>query len=444
MFTGDNFRRIYDRENRRGNDLAGKFFPNLDPLTQAIRHKVADIRNLRADKTLLAPSAFSAAWSSLKYELRNLKAKKSQAINKELDAVSVRVRNPTFKLTLTQSLGPKGKFVYSVGETPEAFFVSKQLQENVRRIYQVKQANRHHLASALRDTISCRFPYELVRTDVSSFYESVDRRRLLSKLDEDQLLSTSSKKFIRQILESYSSLTGERFGLPRGAGISAYLAELFMQQIDRDMRCIPGLTLYCRFVDDIVAVFARPHEGEPLGPYETLVIKNLQNHGLICNNQKTLSLMLDAPQQQEFEYLGYRFVMNQGACVVHPSQAKLSKYEVRIEASFNAYKASASVNPRKAYRDLVARIRFLTGNTRLVNSKSGAVTGIYYNNPLVTDQTGLQGLDQVLKQHVMNLPRPKLRKRLKQYRFTQGFAERRFHLFSTHQLRRIVEAWKHA
>jgi hypothetical protein len=80
MFTGDNFRRIYDRENRRGNDLAGKFFPNLDPLTQAIRHKVADIRNLRADKTLLAPSAFSAAWSSLKYELRNLKAKKSQAI----------------------------------------------------------------------------------------------------------------------------------------------------------------------------------------------------------------------------------------------------------------------------------------------------------------------------------------------------------------------------
>jgi len=47
MFTAENFRRIYDTENRKGVDLATRFFPTLEPLTHALRDKVKEIRDLR-------------------------------------------------------------------------------------------------------------------------------------------------------------------------------------------------------------------------------------------------------------------------------------------------------------------------------------------------------------------------------------------------------------
>lgn len=48
MFTAENFRRIYDAENRKGLDLANRYFPSLEPLTLAVRTKVQDIRDHRA------------------------------------------------------------------------------------------------------------------------------------------------------------------------------------------------------------------------------------------------------------------------------------------------------------------------------------------------------------------------------------------------------------
>lgn len=50
MFTAENFRRIYDAENRKGLDLANRYFPSLEPLTLAVRTKVQDIRDHRAQK----------------------------------------------------------------------------------------------------------------------------------------------------------------------------------------------------------------------------------------------------------------------------------------------------------------------------------------------------------------------------------------------------------
>src|SRR5258706_235702 len=101
------------------------------------------------------------------------------------------------------------------------------------------------------------------------------------------------------------------------------------------------------------------------------------------------------------------------------------------------------VGSRQAFRELVARVKFLTGNTRLLNSKSSAVTGIYYNNSIVTDLSGFIALDKVLKARVDQIPRPSLRTRLKQYKFSEGFLSRRFHNFSTKEFRVIVKAWKH-
>lgn len=444
MFTAENFRRIFDLENRKGLDLLGAFFPHLNPMTLAVKDKVTEIRTLRSKQATMAAEDFEASLATLKAELTALKAQKSAAIDAEMEGLSDTVSQSGFKLVLEQKAGPQGKPVFCIDGTAATFFVVKQLQKNVNRIYGVKQSNRHDLACQVRDTIRSSFPFEIVRTDVSAFYESIDRKRLLTKLDADQLLSSSSKKFIKQILDSYGALSGNAQGIPRGVGISAYLAELYLRKFDRDIRSIPGIVLYCRYVDDIVAVFARPPAGNTLPAYKDLVIDALGRHQLNHNPDKTAEIILGPAGVSTFEYLGYRFTVGNGPLIIAPSDAKLIKLKQRLEATFESYWQCAPINPRQAYREVVARVKFLTGNTRLLNSKSTAATGIYYNNPLVTDLKGFQALDAFLKSEIKAIKRPRLRERLLRYTLVGGFNERRFHNFGSRELAYIVKAWKHA
>lgn len=444
MFTAENFRRIYDTENRKGIDLATRFFPTLEPLTLAIHNNVRQIRELRKIKNTLTANEFEEKLVHLKSELISLKADKSSAIDSLMDEISQKVLKSTFEIKLSQKIGPKGKQVFCIDSEPETFFVIKQLQRNINRIYGVKQANRHHLISQLRDMLNSQFPFELVRTDIKSFYESINRKRLIEKLDSDQLLSPSSKKYIKQVLKSYGELSGTETGIPRGIGISAYLAELYLRPVDKAIRTIPGLALYCRYVDDIVALFARPPSGNNLGSFKDNILTILGDNELIHNAEKTSEFDLaDKERIKKFEYLGYRFHLSPGKIEISPSAAKVKKYRARMKAAFAGYWRDRPVNPKRAFTRLVWRIRFLTGNTRLLNSKAGAVTGIYFNNSIANDLHSFELLDKRLKNCIKKLKRKTLQKQLNPLTFTSGFSQRRYHNFSTKELQIIVGAWKH-
>lgn len=443
MFTAENFRRIYDAENRKGIDLATRYFPSLEPFTLAVRDKVQEIRDLRKVETTLTAEDFKAQLLALKAELVVLKEDKSSAIDILMGDISQKVLQPSFKIDLSQKTGPKGKPVFCIDADPETFFVIKQLQHNIHRIYSIKQANRHDLVCQLRDMLGSKFPFELVRTDISSFYESINRKHLVEKLDRDQLLIPASKKYIKQALDSYGTISGALIGIPRGVGISAYLAELYLRPVDKAIRAIPGLVLYCRFVDDIVAVFARPPIGKSLGSFKDRIIAIFGDSGLAHNSAKTSEFKLADTSTKKFEYLGYRFLLKPSQFKISPSAAKVTKYRARMDAAFEDYWRERPINPKGAFRKLVGRIKFLTGNTRLSNSKSCAVTGIYFNNSIVTDLSSFQLLDKRLKARIAELKRTSLQNQLKKLRFTTGFEERRYHNFSTKELQTIVRAWKH-
>lgn len=442
MFTAENFRRIFELENRKGNDVATRFFPALERHTLAIKDKAREIRELRASRDELTGELFQVSLDSLRAQMKALKKAKSEAIDDELERVSANVIAPNFKIDLRAQPGPKGKTVYVIDGTAETYFAIKQLQSNLHRLYRVKQSNRHDQVNRVRDTISGKYPYELVRTDITEFYETIDRKKLLDELEKDQLLSASSKKYLRQVLDAYGKLAGTPNGIPRGVGVSAYLAEFYIRPIDRDIRELPGLVLYCRYVDDIVAVFARSPAGEALKPYQTMISEIFQRRSLSCNPRKTVSFDLGASRTIKFEYLGYRF--EKGPHLqLSPSSAKVRKYKMRLKLAFEWYERDRHMSPRRSFRDLVARIKFLTGNTRLANSKASAVTGIYYNNSAANRSDSFILLDRILKKRIARLQSARLKKRLKPYRFARGFEEKRFHNFSTRELQMIVEPWKH-
>jgi hypothetical protein len=444
MFTAENFRRIFDTENRKGLDVAGRYFPHLAPMTDAVRDKVAEIRKWRKGKAFLPASDFEAGEQKLKSELAELKAAKSAAVDLEMEKLSEAVSTPGFKVELAPKVGPKGKPLYCIDGSAGTFFVVKQLQSNIYRIYKVKQANRHDLACRIRDTVGSGFPFEVVRTDVSDFYESIDSERLYAKLDQDQLLSSSSKRFIRQILTSYKNISGSPKGIPRGVGVSAYLAELFLRPVDRAISEMPGNVLYCRYVDDIVAIFARPPAGDAVGSYKDRVLKILDDSQLKHNPGKTAEFDLgDKGGAKQFEYLGYSFTVTLRTLQIAPSDAKIEKLKQRLNAVFLDYRRAAPTRQRQAFREIVARVKFLTGNLRLKNSKSSATTGIYYSSPLVDDLKKYEILDSLLLKQIKAIKRPTLRAALLKYKFKSGFLEKRFHNFSARELQTIVKAWQH-
>ncbi len=193
-----------------------------------------------------------------------------------------------------------------------------------------------------------------------------------------------------------------------------------------------------------MAVFARPPAGNNLGSYKDQIIDIFGKNGLAHNAAKTHDFAFPDPNPQDFEYLGYKFNINAGKCEIAPSTAKVEKYRTRMKAAFEEYRMERSLRTRRAYRELIWRIKFLTGNTRLSNSKSRAATGIYYNNSIATDLTSFGQLDQELKALIGTLHSGSLQKKLKKLKFTTGFEQRRYHHFSARELQTIVRAWKYA
>ena len=467
-FNAKNFRQIFDAENRKGVDVSARFFPNLETHYLAHRSKSKEVRECRKEynkeRRIAALGGARKTFSIGKSKLARLESKllkllsersearkrRSIAIDQEMERLSMSVANPNFKLSLTRKMGPRKKVIYCTDETAEAFFVIKLLQRNIHRLYNVKQASRHDLTCRLRDALGAGFLFELVRTDISSFYESIDRKKLYNEIDNASLLSVYSKRFISQIFDAYYKLSGKKTGIPRGVGVSAYLAEIYMRKIDSAINELPGIVLYCRFVDDIVAVFARPSIGVLNESYLIKIREIFERSKLTCSEPKTKEYKFKDLQLCEFDYLGYKFAVRPRAknksksLDVSLSKSSVDKIERRLNATFSAYAHTSKFNSRIAFREISARIKFLTGNSRLVNSKSGTATGIYYNNPLVTNFKEFRKLDHILHRNVIAIGRRKLENKLSRYGFEKGYKERVFHNFDVRQFKTIVRAWKYA
>ncbi|RZQ07459.1 reverse transcriptase, partial [Vibrio vulnificus] len=98
--------------------------------------------------------------------------------------------------------------------------------------------------------------------------------------------------------------------------------------------------------------------------------------------------------------------------------------------------------PKKAYKNLLLRIRFLTGNTRLYNSKSKAFVGVYFSNKFINSTNDLIGLDYFLLSKTNTLQDQKLKKRINKLSFKNGFEMKIFRKFSIEELSQISKVWK--
>ena len=436
-FSADNFRKILNDEGRKGIYVED----NLSMVAVvSINQQIKDCSELIRDAKM------ANNWpevNRLYEQKKDLRDQKEETLQKELTKAAAVVTSKGFQFVMNKVEIFGLKPIYISQRTPDQFFAIKQTQINLSRLYCIKQANRDIIVEQLKALLGDEFPKFIIRTDIKDFYESIPRNIMLSTIDDSYLLSSYSRIFLRKILEIYYAASGSPRGIPRGIGISAYLAELYMRDIDRRIREIPGLTYFARYVDDIIAIFT-PIPGE-VRRYYRREIKNSIEHltNLKINTEKTQVIDLRTEvAEHDLDYLGYKFTFGRESTITTLSDKKFKKYKYRLKKSFDQYQHLGKVDEPLARSILVKRIRFLTGNTRLANNKKHILTGVYYSNKQLDTQDDFDNLDVLLNRHIRTIRSTHLRKRLRKYKFVDGFTNRRFSPFRTHELEEITKIWK--
>ena len=449
-FSANNFRKILDIENRKGIYLEGDFFEELVELTNDIKSINSEIKALR--KKGLTQEEYFVEKEILNENKASVKLQKEEKLEQELEGISKTVTSKDFRLELQVDTSITSKPIYKTAYTLENILTFKQLQYNFRKLYKVKQASRYSIVSHLKSLLDDGFPKIILKTDIKSFYESIPQKRLLDKIQNENLLTPLSRRFIQQILNQFNDLTSASVGVPRGIGISAYLVELYMRDIDRKIKQIPNVMYYARYVDDIIVIFKPPIDNLPFN-YKSTIKSILSADGLTMNEDGKKTQLVELKNvsstiNYEFDYLGYKFSSGYKSGKHIPLTIKLSdkkkkRYAVRLIRALNLYENQTASNEKLARKILIRRIRFLMGNTRLVNNKKNVLTGVYYTNSLVSTITDFEQLDLFFNRLLLKSGFPvKLKSRLSfNNSFVAGYNASNISRFSSIELKQMMKNW---
>lgn len=361
-----------------------------------------------------------------------------------------------------------GTFQFDIKSNEEYFFIEditqklilRKLNDNVKRIYKDEQANRKFIIQQVKTLLSETAPFWVIKTDVKSFYESIDKDRIFRKLKNDAMLSYFSISLIKKVLEH--PVFSNKSGLPRGINISSTLSEIYMRKFDNWVQRSQGVYYYARFVDDIIIFVSTERDANEL--FKSINIKLLEICNLEINTLKT-ELILGASFKHEkktkrfgkdtIEYLGYQFYV----------EPKLSRKDKRLVKISIADKKVKKIKTRlvKSYVDfvmnrdfnlLMKRIKFLTGNYEISEGFDDSIlkAGIFYNYTHLNDYKVLEDLNDFHRKMLYSKSgsfggklnstlESNQRILLKKYCFTAGHKQKTYNSFSYLEMGEIIKCW---
>jgi len=394
-FSVDNFERIFDIENRKGNVESldfGEDYKNCLLWSKEFRTKIKQLSRIkkseRTDEQTVLLQELNVTCDEL------IKIKK-EIRHYELENISKQVNNKAFQFNLNTK--DDDKFV--IDNSMESFFAIKQLQYNIHKTFNVKQSNRHTILSQIKLLLNEGFPKYIIRTDITKFFESIPQEKLLKKVENNTLLNIQSKNFIKQILTEYNRLKDKKLieenkGVPRGVGISSYLSELYMKDIDNKIRNLSDVIYYVRYVDDMFIIISPAVPAILVHEYYTVIedIVNREDLSLKPVGDDKCNLLdlfpqKDVTKNESITYLGYKLYITQEYNKITTtfglSDSKKEKIRNRISKSIDYYNATNKYDVKQAKKELLLCLRFLSTNSKLTGSKSRVKTGIYYSHDLL-------------------------------------------------------------
>lgn len=390
-FSDSNFNLIFLKENRKGsikkNHLNQTYFDKHDEFNAILNEKV-ELKKA----TALTKEEFDNFTKRLeiinkaKEEIRNeLFSEYSKIINNEEDKFCFEIKYD------------KQNEIYTTRKDGVHFFAIKQLQRNLNKTFKVIQADKNRIIKQVYNLISDGFPKVIIRTDIHKFYESIPQKELFEKFENNTLLSPLSKKLLKRLFFEFEkikdmSIMESGKGVTRGFGVSAYLSELYMREIDNEIKSLPDVIYYARYVDDIIIIFS-PKTKSQIRDYQAEIKKIINDGKLKINDnldgRKDKTQIIDLMEKplkrtEKLIFLGYEIQVRQKLDTkIELSQVKITRYIDRIESSIKSYNIDSKFNEKIARRILFDRLKFLTGNYHLNHNKKNIKAGILYSNEML-------------------------------------------------------------
>lgn len=322
--------------------------------------------------------------------------------------------------------------------------VLRKLYNNIKRIYGIGQSNRNKIVKQMVSLLKEETRKWVVRLDIQSFYESIDRGRLMTRFQEDGRLNYQSIDLLKNLF-AHPCISGTK-GLPRGLSISSVMSELYMKHFDLEVRRIEGVFYYARFVDDII-IFCSSEESRD--NVWINIPKLLENIGLNLNESKSYKWN-DQQNVINLTYLGYTFIpKGKNGIEIRIADKKVNVIKTRITKSFVRFAKDGN------FCKLKNRIKFLTGNFTVYSSSTllPIRVGVYFNYNMITDKSPLYELDKFY-QRLLHCRTGRLGSRLAiqmtdiqkrelcKYSFVFGFDKHVRHYFTSVMLADITNCWQ--
>ncbi|EGR3472125.1 hypothetical protein DC867_25905, partial [Vibrio parahaemolyticus] len=226
-----------------------------------------------------------------------------------------------------------GKTVYTPSRVEDSFAI-KLVDRFVRRIYKVRQSDRNRIVKQVITLLKDSGDYHVFRVDIKKCYESILFDNIISKLQNDLILSPECMNLLNDI----SRQLKDRFnftGLPRGLSISPTLAELYLEDFDKKIAASNDVIYSARYVDDIILITTNNKKNIVID----FLVEILSEMGLKLNGDDNKNFS-GSSINANFDYLGYSISVipkkdkpNQVNVTI--SESKLKKLKSRIIISLH-------------------------------------------------------------------------------------------------------------
>lgn len=416
-FSVDNYLTIFNEENRKGHIA-------FDDMPDKYRLIVKDMRSLRDSANCIIKKKKNERTDKEVKELEKLRTEiklklkeRDKELIEELSYYAESVNTKNFKFQLGSYIeGDKQVFTIDMSDWSK-FYAIKNLQRSLSGLFNVKQASRHQIMSNIRLLLNTTRPIYIIRTDISHFYESIPQEPLLKKIDGNTLINNKTKGMIRGILEEFNKVKDATkikadCGVPRGIGISPYLSEIYMHDIDEKIRNRDEVIFYARYVDDIFIILTGLNDKKKIEEYyEDLKILFREYDLELKNNDPTeekckLINFYSNKDEKEITYLGYKIILEKKSkkleAIFKMSGKKFKRIKSKIDAAFTHFEILSVIDIKRAKRDLIDCLNLISGNYRLTKSKAMVKAGLFYGSDLLTDFEDLDNLTHYLKGKVIN------------------------------------------
>ena len=280
------------------------------------------------------------------------------------------------------------KPLYLAGDI-ESKIVLRYLDKLVKRVYKVKQANRDRIIKQLISILQSTNEFYIIKLDISSFYESIDKTKLVQRLRDDGIISFQNVSYIESVINKTSVN-----GLPRGIPFSASLSELYLRDLDKYLKTNYKVSYFARYVDDIIII-----SSEDIKMEVNTYIQNKLNLKLNSSKSKIIPINNKEDKIDDISFLGYNFQIkfkvrerkdDTRNVIITIDQSKIDKIKQRI------VKASLIFIQNKNFDSFYDRLRLIFSNYQLDSNANGILmTGIYYNYKYITDNSSLNKINQI-------------------------------------------------